>query len=1154
VSAALLRGLSGGVPTARPNFRARKNPALFATSDLSQCSFFLSPGQCNGSTEQSMLTNEASELVAAELDEELGEIIIADYLVFLFALDTYMRWVEELVDVSEDADEGDLDHVTSRGLSLLRTADRVALAELDKQFRSASLQPMQLKMLDVALRQRPSAKGAAIRALRIRSILTRSMAATTKAIFGQVSAARKRVLDAIEASLMKESEEALTKLASINLRNAKLEAWIDLASKTAGSGLVPLNPVNAASKVVDDAKETLNQAAVAHDAANPASEEAQKQTAKREEALTDIENSAADAARKAIAKSGQEDRPVTKSEAVGIATAAVAATTRDVPESLKGLDPEQLAAATTMGRVLVAASAGSGKTSTLVKRLAWLVQSKKVNPSRIMAVTFNKKAQREIKERLAAVVGDDAVRSMSIGTMHSIFRSYITQYGTEEEKAALTTWMMEGGREAGQSRRAPSPAAMGGSMARAWKECKGSDPPRKATNRIQKWQMNDLTPSQVVAKYGPSPEAEWYEWNLGYRGVIKGWTPPCSSSFKAMKEWNGFLSKYRDGGRARLGTFSDMIIMFRDILKRNPALRKKIQSDFDHINVDEAQDLNEVQHQIFDMLTEHVSADSKDKSAFLIGDEKQAINGYVGARPDLFTGVAKKEGFQVKSISTNYRCLPEIIEMANRLMDNHPKDLPVEARPDPAKPRGSASIVVSEPADHTQGAISTVDEIAQAVAAGGDISDHAVLTRTNAEINDFETACIMKGLPYARRGSSSFIRARETVTVMSYVNLSVGQDFEKMQRALAAIFNTPNRFFLRAGESERIVDSVITKRARSLGVSKNQVNPLDTFDDDGIRDYLETMDPDRRWERWKVQATREQLEAFGRSLYGLRDSVSAGVIVNDDGSSRPYKTDDLIKDILTIPGVPERGKEPPTLREVLMGGPGATQEEEGDNPEEDTNQPPIGNVAFLFQICQSKPGEPDDPGKPENFLAKVGQLAEKSKDLRVNLDEWDQEQQKLDPSERKPAPCVVLSTIHSCKGAQWPDVTVVMADGVFPFFATVPGAGVASEDPSPRNQEIRSEFLTERQLAYVAFTRAGKNLTVLSPKVNAYGKAAKDTPLFVQEAGLVLGQNVPGKNNPMPSGSTVQTEPVAAPAVEGELEGPSEEYAEEMGRTAYDTF
>jgi superfamily I DNA/RNA helicase len=1058
-----------------------------------------------------------------EMEVALQELVVADYMVFLLALDTYMRYLTERfgsVDVS--------DPIVHQGMALLRVAERMHLDAVKAFLQSNLTSPASIRLVEAAVRPQPTASGAARRALLFRAILTRGGTTTLRAVFGANNKARRGVQDAIEASMMEDEDAALNKFSALVLRNKRLEKWIDKASEAAQPDSSTLSAVQVATKGSADAVQEILMDRVKNEGSSSASQDASDATDKQTDRLVQVEDDAREAAQKVIARAGEEDRPLTKSEVVGVATAIATAIAtdpdqpRNIPPTLQGLDSEQMAAAMTDGKVLVAAGAGSGKTSTLTARIAYLVKDRGVDPSRIMAICFNKKAAREIGERIAGRIGDEPLGQMSVGTMHSMFRKFIVDYGNPEEKAAMTTWMMGGGK-GGMPTKGPSPAAMGGYMARIWKECyPGKEAPRNMSNVIQKWMMNNVTPEAAKGLAEDPLAAEWYEWFLGFKGVDKNWAPPCGrSNPKASKAWGEYLAKWRDGGKARLGDFSDMILIFRDVLQRNPSVRKKIQSMYDHINVDEAQDLNAVQHEIVEMLSEHVTSDNG-KSVVLIGDESQSINSFVGARPDLFTQFANRPDWKVRSISTNYRCLPEIIELANKLMEEHPRGLPMVARPDPRKPRGAASIVYDKSPSHASGAISTVTQISQDVESGAALSDYAVLTRTNMEINDYETACIIQGVPYARRGSTSFLRSPETITVMSYFNLAVGQDFERMQRSLVEVLNKPNRFFLRAGESERIVEQAISTRARRLGVDRKAINPLDMFDSQGIGEILDAMDPQRRWENWKVRATREQLEDMGRALHGMRESVEAAKTVDRDGKEKLYTTQDLIGDILNIKGVPEsRDKPAPSLREVLMPS-GFGQEEEADNPEDEQKEKPIGNVQFLLQIAQGT-GKDDDPSNPRQFKARIDKLVSDSRDLRVDLDVWDREQQKLSPNDRKGAPAVVLSTIHSVKGAQWSNVTVVMADGVFPHKKTLEGSMVSEEETDPALKEKRLAFLTERQLAYVAFTRAAKNLTVISPDTNAYGKAAKGDPLFVVEAGIHVGQNVEGKNDPRPETENVKT-------------------------------
>lgn len=1068
--------------------------------------------------------------------EDIGELDIAEYLVFLLALDTYMRYVHEQAGMPSE------DDLIRRGVALLRSADR-AHADAMKVFLDGHLPtPSHKKMLLKAFRFLPTAAGIPRRALQLRTLLSRGGAATMRAVFKN-NRALAEVRTAISASTIDDADAALDKFAVIPLRNARLRSWIDTASETAGSGTFQ-NAVAIGAKTATDDADPIFAARVHQAGSSPTSEEGADAGAKHDDLVLKVQQEATEAAKKAMEVSGEPDHPPTKSEVIGIATAAAVSAASDparstnVPPSLQSLDPEQRAAALTDGKVLVAAGAGSGKTTTVTSRVAYLVQERKVSPARIFCVSFNRKAARELKERIAAKVGDDILKQMNVGTMHGMFRKFVVENGSPEEKAALTTWLMtptskKAGDQDQRAGRAPSPAAFAGYMSRIWKECFNEDPPGGTKNVVQAWQMNDITPDMAKAEATSADEkaqAEWYQWTLGFKGVNKGWEPPCvRTNDRARKQWGEFLAKWRDNGRARLGDFTDMIILFRDLLKRDPGVRKKVQAMFDHVLVDEAQDLNAVQHQIIEMMTEHIDPAAKDgKSVWLVGDEVQSINRFVGARPELFAQFHDKEGWVTKSIKTNYRCLPEIVEHANQLMSNHPRGIPMEARPDPSKPAGHASIVVQEPPTHAAGALTVVSQIKQDLDAGGSIEDHAVLSRTNMELNDYETACIIQGIPYARKGGTSFLRSPETVTVMSYFNLAVGQDFERMQKSLIEVLNKPNRFFLRAGESERIINEIVAKRARRMGMSSKNVNPLDLFDRDGINDFLDAMDPSRRWENWKVRATREELENLGQALQGIRRSVEEGKTIDREGQEKPYSTQELFGDILAIKGVPERrGETPPSLRDVLMPKTGG-HEEEGDappDPDDDPSKKPIGNVEFLFQIAQPDPANPEtDPSDPKKFKARIDKLVQASKDLRVDLDAWDAEQQKLPPSERKAPPCVVLSTIHSVKGAQWNNTTVIMAKGVFPY---EPRPKPGEELLSPEEQEKlakkrHEEFLTERQLAYVAMTRAAKNLTIIGPRKSAYGRDA-GTSVFVGEAGLSTGQNVPGKNDPTPEAPAAST-------------------------------
>ena len=728
--------------------------------------------------------------------------------------------------------------------------------------------------------------------------------------------------------------------------------------------------------------------------------------------------------------------------------------------------------------------------------------------------------------------------------MHSIFRRFIMQYGTQEQKGALTTWF-SGGRSDGDRKvpsRAPSPASMSGFMSRTWKACFKNDPPSGAATAIARWQMNNISPEEAKRDaIGPDEEkqATWYEWTLGFKRVTKNWKPPCATSNdeaskEANKHWMGWLNKIGEGYN-QLGDFSDMITMFRDVLRDNLGARREIQGLFDHICVDEAQDLNITQHEIIDMISEQVTDGRDGKSLWLVGDEVQSVNRFIGAKPELFTqfhGKTDKSGaeWQTRYISTNYRCLPEIVETANQLMTSHPRGIPMEAKPDARKPRGKASVVVTRPESHAEGALKFVQEAAQQIEAGSEPSDFAVLTRTNKELNDFETAAIMLGVPYGRKGGTSFLKSPETQAVLGYMDLLTGTDFTSMQEALGQVINKPQRFFgMSPEEATRVVMTAVDARARRTGVSRQNVNPLDLLDRDGINEICKAAGI---FEGWKVSKQQEVLSALGYQLRGIKEqierSAQEGTPPDLSGKVSKYRTTDVIHDILAITGMAERGKPPVRLRDELL--PVWMQEEaEEDAPEEEgaADKKPIGNVEFLLHMAQPTEMRQDiDPSDPVQFKAHLDQLTAKAKDLRVDMAAWDRDQRNAqpDPSKRLPPPCLTLSTVHSQKGAQYKNVVVVMPEGTFPMKPRkIPGeAALPPEKQIALAERRRQDYLTERQLAYVAMTRAKEDLTVMCPSTDRFGRPSRPS-VFVGEAGLKLGENVPGHTEAVPSGLGIKT-------------------------------
>lgn len=1062
-----------------------------------------------------------------EEEEVIGEFQVAEYIIYLLSLDTYMRYAKEKV-----GDEEAEDAIIRKGLKILRMADQ----DLEglKSFVAEHLPtPAQKKMLDRAVSIRSfSPDGAARRALQFRTLLSRGGATTMNGLFKGRKYVQ-QVREAISASMLDDADKALDILAALPMRNVRMRDWIDLAAKQAGSGEFAPSAVDAGSKESDRTEDMVVQGIQQLGATG--AEESQMAQESRSAMLDQVERDAREAAKRSMDVNQIEDVPPTRSETVGLAVAAAAAALSDpsrlqnIPEPLRELDDEQRAAALTDGRVLVAASAGTGKSTTLVARTTYLVKDRGVYPSRILATSFNSKAAAELKGKVAAKLGDANANQMSGGgkswTMHSIFKKQIMAYGNAEERQAMSGDPQKVG------------AIVATTVQRIWGECYDEKtrptPSRKEMEKLKtQWSGNGVTPAEAkkIAK-GRSEDnaADWYTMYEGLKGSVPGWEPPCEDLQKevAEEEYQKKLDKWRrDGQRGRmpqrkgttfqsfmnkmrpkgerLGDFDDMLTMFRDILNRNPGVKSTIQKTYDHVMVDECQDLNQVQFDIIMGITEHIAPDGKN-SLWMVGDDKQSIYEFRGARPELFRSLAKEEDWKVRTIQTNYRCEPEIVDAANRLISHNTNQIEMQTLPSPHKPRGVGSVVVTVPATATEAALGVVEQIkqdAQAFEEGEErnlfYGDNAVLCRTNSELNAYEASCIIRGVPYSKKGAASFFNSPETRTVLGYVQLVTGDDNERMQKALGAVINKPNRFFLSDDAAIAAVDEAIRDYAKQAKLRINEVNPTEALREHGFRKILvQKLVPTARVGDFRFDKSVEDVAEMSYRIDEMQANSSM------DG----FKTTDLFDSILALKGKqskvnPKTGRTEwieSTIRDAITASKRDAAGSDADEDEEGSDVSQLGNVAFLYELAKRDPTDPGDvehdPSTPSGFRAKMSRFAARARVLNVEMIKDEEERKK------KERQAIYIGTIHSVKGDQWGSTYVQMPAGKFPLVPR-PKPG----EPPMSEEDMEKQMESERRLGYVALTRAKKNLIVVCPK-EVGGMLAGVSP-FVHEADLKQGENV----------------------------------------------
>lgn len=435
-------------------------------------------------------------------------------------------------------------------------------------------------------------------------------------------------------------------------------------------------------------------------------------------------------------------------------------------ELLNRLDPQQRHVANWTpadGNLKVIASAGSGKTTTLVALTSNLIVNQTVDPSKLVVVTFTKKAGEELRKRLGQVLTPAALNAVRVGTYHAL--ALQTLRNDDAKK-----WNISRCVEVGSARATGVPSAY-----ELWKSiCSYGKVPGSGKESLQ-----------LPLDYGV------------YRREIERWRAHGAECFAEADipatmrsaEAEDFESawEYYTEAKTLLNVWD-----FADLLE---AWRAKLREESGQgcvVLVDEAQDNNTVQ---LDIVRELARDGGR---VCLIGDGKQAIYKFRGASPELFQDAESVFRAERREIATNYRSKPHIVAFANDFIVDKAwnQSAPSHANREAESDAYVRRILGSGP--HQE-----ADQIAAQIAdgiveEGKRPGDYAILTRTNAARMAFETALIARNIPVVVLGSSSAFSSREAKIVLAYCTLSAFDHID----SLDAILNTPKRYIPRSFISE----------------------------------------------------------------------------------------------------------------------------------------------------------------------------------------------------------------------------------------------------------------------------------------------------------------------------------------------------------------
>ena len=418
---------------------------------------------------------------------------------------------------------------------------------------------------------------------------------------------------------------------------------------------------------------------------------------------------------------------------------------------LEGLNPEQQKAVRSVkGPVLIVAGAGSGKTRVLTSRVAYILAEGE-DPSRVLALTFTKKAATEMKERVALMVGGRQARRLVMGTFHSVFVRFLRDYA--ESVGYPRTFTIYD--------RSDSESAVKACVKELGYDEKAYKP-RDVLARIS------------FAKNGLfTPEA--YARNREF----------CDQDFRAKKPgiakvYTLYQQKLRQSG---VMDFDDLLLNMNILLRDNPEAREEIAGRFDYILVDEYQDTNFSQYLILKKLAE------KHRNLCVVGDDSQSIYAFRGAQIQNILNFQKDypESLVVR-LERNYRSTRNIVDAANSVISHNEGRIPKTCY---SEAEVGERIEFLKAFTEQEEAVMIVSEIQRRTMKDkAQYQDFAILYRTNSQSRALEEALRRRNMPYMVYSGNSFFDRAEIKDMMAYFKLCVNvNDDESFKR----IINKPVR-------------------------------------------------------------------------------------------------------------------------------------------------------------------------------------------------------------------------------------------------------------------------------------------------------------------------------------------------------------------------
>lgn len=466
---------------------------------------------------------------------------------------------------------------------------------------------------------------------------------------------------------------------------------------------------------------------------------------------------------------------------------------------LDGLNSEQKAAVSCVeGPVLIVAGAGSGKTRVLTSRIAYIL-SRGCDPSRILALTFTKKAASEMKERIAVMVGEKLARRLYMGTFHSVFIRFLrefseslgypqsfTIYDTGDSVSAIKACLKDLGLDD-----------------KVYK-------PKDVLSRISMAKNNLVTPSAYR------------------RNATVLQNDAAAKKPRIVDIYERYNEKCRQAG---VMDFDDILLNMNILLRDNPAALESIAGRFDYIMVDEYQDTNYSQYLILKKLSQF------HKNICVVGDDSQSIYAFRGAKIENILNFKKDyPDSRIFRLEQNYRSTKIIVEAANSVISRNSSRIPKECYS--LGVQGDKIKLIKAFNEKNE-----VELIARSILSHigldkAEYQDFAILYRTLNQSRVFEQYLHEERIPYQVCSGLPFLERKEVKDVLSFLklfaNTNDNEAFKRVASLMPGIGDATIEILLSASkEYNQSLSSILSSfDLKLLGFKTAAINRLTSLRDD----------------------------------------------------------------------------------------------------------------------------------------------------------------------------------------------------------------------------------------------------------------------------------------------------------------------------------